>query len=371
MTLDKIKQEFVRYMEEVRGGEPYSKNFMGCLVSIIVESEPVSQERIMELTGYSQATVSLTLQKLQYLMPIRTTRKKGDRKHYYVYDGTPERFVIDLWQKRLEAQAIDLSQIQSAIDDTKEKANKNPKFKRFHNYLKNLHLYLKLVHELRSSGIQEYEDVLESRSSERVRSLDSLALQKGKLAQFLQELRKESMENLGGPMDDEYVKMKNEYYSGLKANLNTRYSQTIANQLLVIHDIFIEQRLTQEQIERSTLLPRSTISEILTQTVNLFRVSRKDQSRIKEYQPKISFNDLMLGNFDQLAAHIAQTMPHLSRFVKRTEKIGSRTKEAKRFLEILNGFQRAYLFTRDFSISMKVEMVTRLKEEYDRGFVFI
>jgi DNA-binding transcriptional regulator GbsR (MarR family) len=327
----------------------------------------------MELTGYSQATVSLTLQKLQYLMPIRTTRKMGDRKHYYVYDGTPERFAIDLWEKRLEAQAIDIHQIEIAIDNTKEKANKNPRFKRFYNYLENLHLYLKLVHELRSSGIKEYEHVLESESAEMVTTLDSTALQKDKLAKFLEELRKESMENIEGPMDEEYLKTKNDYYSGLKTNLDTRYSQTVANQLLVIHDIFLEQKLIQEQIEKSTLLPRSTISEILSQAVKLgiIQVSKKDQSRIKEYQPKISFNDLMLGNFDQLAAHIAQTMPHLLKFINRTKKIGSRAKEAKRFLEILKGFKRAYLFTRDFSISMKVEMVARLKEEYDRGFVFI
>jgi len=54
--------------------------------------------------------------------------------------------------------------------------------------------------------------------------------------------------------------------------------------------------------------------------------------------------------------------------VKRTR---SKSKEAKKFLEILKNLEKAYAFTRDYSNAMKAEMVKRLKEEYDRGFVFI
>ena len=173
MTLDKIKRDFIRYMEEVRSGEPYAKNFIGCLVSIIIEPEPASQERIMELTGYSQATVSLTLQKLQLLMPIRKIRKIGDRKHYYAYDGSPERFVLDLWQMRVETQAIDIKQIETMIERIEDKANMSPALKRFFHYLKNMRWYLRLVRELRNNGIAKFEDVLESGSFEGISLQDS------------------------------------------------------------------------------------------------------------------------------------------------------------------------------------------------------
>ena len=69
MTLEEIKREFVSFMEAARATEPYPRNFMGCLISLLIDPTPVSQERIVELTGYSQATVSMTLQKLRLMMP--------------------------------------------------------------------------------------------------------------------------------------------------------------------------------------------------------------------------------------------------------------------------------------------------------------
>ncbi|MBY8998080.1 MAG: hypothetical protein KGD60_10120 [Candidatus Thorarchaeota archaeon] len=375
MTLTKIKREFVRLMEEGRVGEPYAKNFMGCLMSIIIEHEPISQERMMELTGYSQATVSLVLQKLQILMPIRTTRKIGDRKHYYSYDGPPERFVLDLWQKRLDAQAIDIRQIESSIEGMSRKTDRDAASERFYDYLKNLQLYLKLVYDLRNTGIAKFERVLGTDSYE---SQSMKSLEKGVLAKFLKRLRQTSAESdsnrkLKGKALKNYLHSKNEYYSGLKTNLNPLYSQTVANQMIVVHDVFVEGCTSQEELEKSTLLPRSTISDVLAVSVKIgiIRVTKKQGSRIKLYQPVISFTDLMLGNYDLVARHISEVMPRLSKYTMMVKRTRTKSKEAKKFLEILKNLERAYAFTRDYSNAMKVEMVKRLKEEYDRGFVFI
>jgi hypothetical protein len=258
-----------------------------------------------------------------------------------------------------------------------DKANISPTFKRFVHYLKNMRLYLRLVHELRNIGIAKFEDVLESGSFEGVSLQDSKALERGRLADFLENLRRDSLENRDIPLEaalqNEYILTKNDYYSGFKTNLNPLYAQTVANQLMVVHEVFLEGSVTQKQIEKSTLLPRSTISEILSQSVKIgiVRVSKKERSRIKLYQPTISFSDLMLGNYDQLARHISQVMPRLTEFIAMTKKSRSKSIETRRFLEILNGFEKAYSFTRDFSNSMKIEMVIQMKEEYDRGFVFI
>jgi DNA-binding transcriptional regulator GbsR (MarR family) len=331
----------------------------------------------MQLTGYSQATVSLTLQKLQLLMPIRKIRKIGNRKHYYAYDGSPERFVLDLWQMRVETQAIDIKQIETMIERIEDKANMSPALKRFFHYLKNMRWYLRLVRELRNNGIAKFEDVLESGSFEGMSLQDSKKLERGRLAKFLEKLRGESIDNTDASVEaalhKEYILTKNEYYSSFKTNLNPLYAQTVANQMIVIHDVFLERNVTQKQIERASLLPRSTISETLSASVKMgfVRVSKKKHSRIKLYQPTISFSDLMLSNYDQVARHVTQVMPRLAQFIEMVKKTRSRSVETRRLLEILNGFEKAYSFTRDFSNSMKVEMVIRMKEEYDRGFVFI
>ncbi|MHA2462876.1 MAG: hypothetical protein ACXAEJ_16745 [Candidatus Thorarchaeota archaeon] len=202
-------------------------------------------------------------------------------------------------------------------------------------------------------------------------------LEKGVLADFLENLRLESIEtDVGHTFKDEelreYLSLKNEYFTNIKVNLNPLYSQVVANQMLVLHDVFLDGYKTQEQIEESTLLPRSTISEILAQSVkrNIVKVTKKEGSRTKFYQPAISFVDLMLGNFDQLAKHISIVMPRLSEFISMTHKITPRSKKTRKFLEVLRNIKKAYSFTREFSKSMKVEMVIRLKEELERGFVF-
>jgi DNA-binding transcriptional regulator GbsR (MarR family) len=376
MTLEKIKREFIKYMETVRAGDPYPRKFIGCLMSILVEPEATSQDRVMELTGYAQATVSLTLQKVQLLMPVKTAKKRGDRKRYYAYDGHPASLILDLWQKRLEVQGIDISQIEMMIQEVKakEKAAEKAAIRRFLDYLENMKLYLTLIQSLRASSIELYKSVMETGSIEDLDFQEAGILEEPLIEEFLQVLRTTSMkpELYEKPLKA-YILLKNEYYTRMKANLNPLYSQTIANQMMVLHDVFVEGVTTQEMIEKSTLLPRSTISELLAQFVKLgvVEVTRKEGSRIKQYRPAISFTDLMLSYSERLLKQTIAGKSQLSKYISATRKIRPVSKEAKKFIGVLNSFVKAYAFTHRFTMSFKAKMVTRLKEEYDRGFVFI
>ncbi|MHA2026613.1 MAG: hypothetical protein ACXACG_00100 [Candidatus Thorarchaeota archaeon] len=372
MKLEKIKHEFVHYMEEVRATEPYPRNFIGCLFSIIIESEPVSQERIMTLTGYSQATVSLILQKLQLLMPIRKIRKIGDRKNYYTYEDSPERFVLDLWRKRLESQAISYQYIESMLVQAKEPTDHDSSLKRFVNYLQNMLLYLDLIRTLREQGIDDFKILLDTRSSE-IRLPDPESLESGMLDNFLHSIREISYTPESGSASKESLRLKNDYFSGFKTELNPLFSQAGANQMIVIHSVFLEGSTTQEQLEKITLLPRSTISEVLTRgsKLGLIKVRKSEGSRIKIYEPAVSFTDLMLGNFYQIEMHVDKVKPRLKEFIKQTRKLGHQSKEVKQFLDILASLETAYSFTQDYSRLMKIKMVEQLKEAYDNGFVFL
>jgi DNA-binding transcriptional regulator GbsR (MarR family) len=376
MKLEKLKREFTKYMEAVRAGDPYPRNFIGCLMSILIEPDATSQERIMELTGYSQATVSLTLQKVQLLMPVRTVKKRGDRKRYYTYDGSPADFILGLWQKRLEVQGIDIDQIEMMIQRVKDsgKTQESSAIKRFFDYLNNMQLYLNLIHSLRASSIKLYEGAVETGCIEELDYQERDTLEDPLIEEFLQDLRsKPIISELEEEPLREYLVLKNDYFSGMKANLNPLYSQTIANQMMVLHDVFLENLTTQEMIEKSTLLPRSTISELLTQFVKLgvIEVTKKEGSRIKHYRPIISFTDLMLSYSERLLKQVIAGKSQLSEYISATRKIRPTSKESKKFLDVLNSFVKAYTFTHRFTMSFKAKMVTRLKEEYDRGFVFI
>ena len=378
MPLEEIKREFVKFMEDVRATEPYPRNFMGCFISIIVDPEPISQERIVELTGYSQATVSMTLQKLQLQMPIRTVRTRGDRRHYFAYNGSPERFVVDLWQKRLEAQAISYQQIEKILDRVKEKSARNKSFKRFNDYLEYLLLILRMVSDLRASGINDYEDKLNTESFGDLKDRGSTSLDDGELTDFLNKLRSTSLDFAMSSCDEgqdskEYEEMMQEYFSGIKTGFNPLFSQDAANQMIVVHSVFLEGCTTQQHIEQVTLLPRSTISEVLAQFVKrgLIKVTRKEGSRVKLYQPAFSFTDFMLGSFAQVETHISQVMPKLTEYIKRVKKVRNSLNRKKPFLNALSRLVEAYAFTRDFSRIMKVTMARSLKEKIDSGHVYI
>jgi DNA-binding transcriptional regulator GbsR (MarR family) len=377
MKLEKIKREFIRYMEEVHGGDPYPRNFYGCLLSIINEPEPVSQERIIELTGYSQATVSLTIQKIQLLMPVRKIRKPGDRKLYYQYDD-PNRFILDITQRRVDIQDLDTKSVEPILEIVDGKVRQDSVYKRFQLYLRNLLLYLNLIHKLRTESAAKFENALKKGSLDGINLQDLSILESGKLADFIVQLREASKQNgtvspNEDPRPQEYLSLKHEYFSQIKSNLNPLYSQTLANNFIIIHDIIIEGCTTQEKIERSTLLPRSTISEVLTNVVDrgVLKVTKQKGSRIKYYELAIPFSDLMLSYFDRAANYILTVRNRLSEFAEEVRKLRSESIESKKFLGFLENLERAYSFSFAFSLNMKVNIIKRLKDEYDSGFVFI
>jgi DNA-binding transcriptional regulator GbsR (MarR family) len=373
MRLEKIKRAFIRWMEEVHGGDPYPRNFYGCLLSIMVEPEPVSQERIMELTGFSQATVSLTIQKIQLLFPIRTIKKVGERKHYYEYD-TPDQFSLDLTQRRTEVQDLDTKFIVPILEKAKTEMKKDPSLRRFVDYLSNLLLYLNLIHEIRRTNAKVFERAMEDGTFDTNDVLPITALKRKPLSDFLVQL-KEASNKYELPLvgdDSSPSNLKRSYLTGVKSNFNPLFSQALANQYMVAHAVLLEGSTTQEQIESLTQLPRSTISEVLSKVEKrgVVKVTKKEGSRVKYYHPGVLFSQLMLGYFDRAAMYIDSTKNRLSDFVAQTRKVRPTT-DSNKLVEVLKSLERAYTFALALSHDMKVRMVMRLKEEHERGFVFI
>jgi len=377
MSLEQIKREFIQFMEEIHSGNPYPRNFYGCLIPIIIEPGPVSQERIMELTGYSQGTISMTIQKIQLLMPVKTVKIIGDRKRYYDY-SSPKGFIIDLTHNRVNVQDVDIASIEPLLDRVRHAYQKNKIYKRFLDYLNNLLLYLRLIHEIRTTSANQLENILNGGKYNQSDFYNPSVLENGPLAEFIQKMREASTEynQKYEPVNNtpkEYEIIKSEFFSRIKSNFNPLYSQVLANQFNVIHSVILDRCTTQEEVERSTLLPRSTVSEMLQQAVKrgIIRVRKEKGSRIKYYEPAISFPDLMLSYFDRALQYIQTMKKRLSEFAKDVRLLDLKTEEAKKFLDFLKTLKKGYELSYAFSINMKVEVVKRLKQEFDRGFEFI
>jgi DNA-binding transcriptional regulator GbsR (MarR family) len=376
MNLRRVKRDFIQYMEEVHGANPYPRNFFGCVMAISSESEPVSQDRIMELTGYSQATVSLAIQKIQLLLPIRAVKKKGDRRNYYVYDDAASSFVLDLLQRRVDVQDIDINLVDSTLEKSNNWNDEDETIIHFRRYLKNMRLYLNLIHQMRSASVEPFKQALSSGSLADLGLQDESVLARGALSEFILKLKKitsiteEELPDAEDYMSDGILLLKNEYFTGIKTYLNPLFSQAIANQLVVVHCVLLEGCVTQDQIARITLLPRSIISEVLAYAVKRGIVGVSG-SRPKYYRPVVSFSDLMLASYDRVANYIVLVTNQLSWFIKRTREVRPKSKAITDFLDFLEELERAYKLARAFSINMKVQTVKQLRAEFEHGFEFI
>jgi hypothetical protein len=256
----------------------------------------------------------------------------------------------------------------------KERVGKSVSNRRFLDYLYNMQLFQTLTHSLRASSIEQYRQIIKTGSIDHTETQENDLQEISEVQEFLEELRKKQVVMDSDPESEtEYLRMKNEYFTGLKANLNPLYSQTVANQLMVLHDVFIERSTTQKMLEKSTLLPRSTISELLSVFVEIgvLRVTKREGSRIKLYQPAISFTDFMLSYSERLGMQMVTAKATLSEFIATTRKLSSKSSEARYFLELLESFLKAYSYTEEFTKTFKVRMVTKLMQAHNRGFVFI
>lgn len=373
MMLDDLKRDFVEYMERATGVS-YPRNFFGCLTAILVEEGPTTQDRIIELTGYSKAAVSLALQKIQLTLPVNTLKIMGDRKHYYEYKGGPEEYLIDVTRRRTDVPDIDLEMVRNLQKKTEIMTKKHLSYCRLLDYLRELHLYIELMYSIRKKSFDKFRMVLVSGSFDEVDLPEASALNSDDMKEFLDTLT--GSENLSGTEQDyvknklphDYIELKREYFSGIKTGLNPLYSQEAANLFIVIHDAILERAVTQKMIQESTRLPRSTISDALALAVNqgFIKIEKPSGSRTKVYKPTISLTGLMLNYYDRAFTYASNTRKKIRDLLNKMSDITTKGSKYFRFLEKLNALERAYAITEEFTIRTKVEFIKGLMNEFKR-----
>ena len=78
-----IKRDFIAGMLESSAPIGRRKEPVAVFLAMGLSAEPMTQEEIMEVTGYGRSTVSETLTRLTGLGVVNVEKKPGDRKNYY------------------------------------------------------------------------------------------------------------------------------------------------------------------------------------------------------------------------------------------------------------------------------------------------
>ncbi|MBU7042271.1 MAG: hypothetical protein HXS47_01675 [Theionarchaea archaeon] len=368
MTLDDLKREFVEYMETAHG-KRYHRNFFGCLAAILVEKGPVTQKRIMELTGYSKPSVSIALQKIQLTVPVRAVKLMGDRKHYYEYQGSPQEFLLDILQKRTDVPDIDVQMIHTMKKKVEKKRGEHSSYNRLWEYLTEFSLYLELMYTIRKNTLSTYRTMLFSDSFQEG-SLPESPAPINILEHSINSLNLVSSQNNVAPdhVEEhpplEYIALKREYFRGIRMGLNPLFPQSVAHLLIIVHDVLIEQGTTQEKIQESTQLPRSTISEVLAQAVEqgMVQVESPTGTRIKIYRPAYSLLEVVLNYYDRACTYASHTRRVLHALRQNMQHMTPQDAEFQAFYEVLHSLERAYTITQKITLQAKTKFIRGLHE---------
>jgi DNA-binding transcriptional regulator GbsR (MarR family) len=296
----------------------------------------------------------------------------GDRKHYYEYQGGPEQFLVDILKRRTDIPDIDLEMIYTIQKKAEIKVKEHFSYCRLWNYLEELQLYLKVMHSVRKKNLGKFEMVLQSGSFDDLNLPEASALNSGEIADFLNNLMtsedpsKIGHEPISSKLPLPYIELKREYFRGIKTGLNPLYAQSVANLLIIVHDVIIEKATTQEAIQESTQLPRSTISNVLSLAVDegVIEVEKFPGSRTKVYRPAISLTELILSYYNRAFAYASDTREKIVDVLNGMQDITLKDSAFMVFLEKLNVLKRAYTITEEFTIRAKAEFIKELMSEH-------
>jgi DNA-binding transcriptional regulator GbsR (MarR family) len=82
-TLLDIKREYIRETLEHAAPVGRRREIAAVSLALILSPDPITQEEIMEVTGYGRSTVSENLAKIEEMNVLSVVKKSGDRKKYY------------------------------------------------------------------------------------------------------------------------------------------------------------------------------------------------------------------------------------------------------------------------------------------------
>ncbi|UYP44359.1 hypothetical protein NEF87_000644 [Candidatus Lokiarchaeum ossiferum] len=306
MGIEEIKKEFILLMEEAHQGLLFPKNYFGCMMAIFIEQEPVTQDRIEELTGYSKTTISQIIKLIQMNIQLEKLKKPKIRKKFYSIETPPREFMLKFLRRIMDSYQNRADFVPPLIEEILPYVDKHIRFRNFYVFLKKLYassaLYINLIVETS----KELEDLIYTGQIQGTSLLNNNLMSSPENLKYLQEIMKPPQpsnsiaENpiLSEELSEIFFSIKNRFYQQLSANLTLNESQFMSARRMIATELLLENRpLTQEDIEKSTHFARSLISDVLALLLNwkMIQVIKKPHDRKNYYLMNQSWDVRMIN----------------------------------------------------------------------------
>ncbi|MFX1247565.1 MAG: hypothetical protein ACFFBQ_09300 [Promethearchaeota archaeon] len=330
-TID-IKREFIKFMEEKHSGLLFPKNFFGCMMAVFIEQEPITQDKIKELTNYSKTTISQMLTLLQVNFPVIQIKKLKIRKKFYTINMTAREFMITFLRMLIEAYKDKVDFILPLIEEIQPCITKHQKFRDFSEFLRKSYEYGTLYLNLFSDTTDEFHTLIKTGDIDTNHLFNANLLNSPESQTYIQSLLNPPKLPISVPIqrigDKElskiYIRLKNKFYQKFRENLTSARSQTAIARTILGTELFLENRpLTQKELEQASGFQRSIISDTLKSLLNMKMVQliKKPGDRKKYYIIVQSWDTRTIHRFRLNIRYAAEMRQSISDLIDKTSQI--------------------------------------------------
>ncbi|MGD2200478.1 MAG: hypothetical protein PVJ38_02460 [Candidatus Bathyarchaeota archaeon] len=276
-----LQIDYLAFMEQVHKTLGFEANLIGVLFTLLLEGDYITQDRVMELTGFSRSTVSETLKKLiapSSSFPVLSTRKPSDRRKFYYCPLDFEEYVMTFFTSAMEASYFSdeiIREMLARLDILDSQSREALHMRRFFSYL------LDVVDSLQN--ILEYTEEHLERFFED--SSYTPEFTEEDLADYERKHEKPPPGTSTVGETDSLLEIKRDYIRETLENATPvgRRRELAAVSLALI---LSPDSLNQEEIMEVTGYSRSTVSASLTsiEDLNVLRLIKKPRDRKKYYK---------------------------------------------------------------------------------------
>jgi DNA-binding transcriptional regulator GbsR (MarR family) len=360
-------------MEEKHVGLLYPKKFFGCMMAVFIEPKPVTQDRIVELTGYSRTTISQMLRLIQVNFPLKVSKKPSVRKKYYSIDLPPQEFMLTFLRMILTTYQDRTDFLLPLIVELQPYAAKHSRFQKFKEFLENLYTMSRIYIQLLVDTEEDFAKMIKNLPVTPTSPLTSRTPISPTDHPYIQQLLKppdiptivDHQPFTDDKMAQAYTHLKNKYYQKFRENLTSTESQSAIARLVIGTELLLEQRpLTQEQIQEAVHFQRSTISDTLKLLLNwnMVQVIKHPGNPKKHYMIIQSWESRTINRLRVNRAYAVEVTTKIATLIHQLEQ-QSTPLANKSLIEFFQHIQHSYSqFELYFKLVEEKYLNIRLKE---------
>jgi DNA-binding transcriptional regulator GbsR (MarR family) len=359
-----LKIDYIKTMEKVWKSLGYDVTLTGVLFSLLMEKEYVTQEQIIEYTGFSSGTVSERLQELTEItskFPILETHKPGDKRKYYKNQFSFEQYIISLFTATLKASIDFIEKIPSLLHRLEQLKTSDDI----------QHVYTRINFFLKVSQL------FTAFSTSAERQLKGYFASSLEINELYKELREKEQnysaiefEKRGVPNNDSLNEIKHDFINVIGNSMSLVGKRTESSEIFL--SLYLSREpLSQDDICTFTGYSRSTVSETLSEILKFnkitntefIKVVKKPDDRKKYYALGIKLESMNLSKVRNQTHIFSYAIKVLEeRYLNEITEIPTDKDEKNHFKEFIEENIRAYQNIISYITAIFSYLDNRLKE---------